>query len=146
MSPLVQLRLAAAAAILLLAGLGLWYLHHDGYEEGKTEVQAQWVAERERLANEHAAALAAYADKLQHAEEQHDQDQAAIDRLHDDAQRVHIHLPTCPAAPGAGKDGSAGVFPATVDRLFAEFQDRVGGLIRRCDQLNIDAIRANAGR
>jgi hypothetical protein len=147
MSPLMQAKLAGGVALILLVCLGIWFLHHDGYEAGKTEVQAEWYAERTRIAEEQKAALAAYADKLKKAEEQHDQDQAAIDDLHDAAGRVRIHLPACTgnARPGGNQDGSAGVFPDRVDQLFAEFQARTGSLIRRCDQLNIDAIRANSG-
>ncbi len=133
--------------LLLLLALGLWRLYHGGYQAGRAEVQAQWDAERIRRDEAERDALLAYADQVKHAQEQHDHDQTTIDTLADDARRVRIHLPACPGAaarPGPGADGAAGVFSAGVDQRFAEFQQRVGGLIRRCDQLNIDAMRANA--
>jgi hypothetical protein len=144
MPTLAELRLAGIGILALLVGLGLWYLHHDGYEEGKTEVQAAWEANKLKQAEAQKAALVVYAQKLQLSEEQHDQDQAVINQLHDDAQRVRIHF--MPACAGAGKNGKAGVLSGTVDTLFAGFQERVGGIIARCDQLNIDAIRANGSR
>jgi hypothetical protein len=144
MPPLAQLRLVGAGFLILLAGFGLWYLHRDGYEEGKTEVQAKWNADKLKQAEAQEQALIAYANQLKLAEEQHDHDQAVIDRLHDDARRVRIHF--IPACAGAGQDGAAGILPARMDQLFAGFQERVGGIIARCDQLNIDAIRANGGR
>jgi len=147
MMPLAQLRLIGAGVLVVLVGFGLWYLYHSGYEAGKNEVQTEWYAEREHIAEQQKAALIAYADKLKQAEEQHDQDQVTIDDLHDAADRVRIHLPACPgnAVSGANSGGAAGLLPNRVDQLFAEFQTRVDGLIRRCDQLNIDAIRANGG-
>jgi hypothetical protein len=136
-----------ALGLMLLIGCGLWRLYHGGYEAGRAEVQAQWDAETIRRDEAQRDALLAYAAKVKQAQEQHDHDQTTLDTLADDARRVRIHLPACAAAAagsGAGADGAAGVFSARVDQRFAEFQQRVGGLIRRCDQLNIDAMRANA--
>lgn len=144
----VQVKLIAGVILLALAGFGLWYLRHEGYEEGKTEVTAEWKADQLMLAEAQKLALISYAEKINQAEVQHDQDQALIDRLHNDAGRVRIHLPACPAnaaVTGPGQNGTAGVLSNRVDQRFAEFQARVGSLIARCDQLNIDAIRANAG-
>ena len=148
MTPLAQAKLVGAMAFAALLGLGLWYLYHGGYEAGADAVRKDWYAERSKMAEEQNAALTAYADKLKQAQEQHDEDQATIDDLHDAAVRVRIHLPACPGngAPGQNPDGAAGLLPNRVDQLFAEFQARVGGLVRRCDQLNIDAIRANGGQ
>ncbi len=148
MMPALQLRLIGAGILALLIGFGLWYLHHDGYETGKTEVLVAWDADKLKQAEAQRQALVAYAEKLKQAEEQHDQDQAVIGDLADRARRVRVtFMPACGSA-GAGfdPDGKAGVFSNRVDRLFAEFQQRVGGLIARCDQLNIDAIRLSASR
>lgn len=142
-----QIKACLSLALAALVGFGLWYLHRDGYEAGKNEVQVQWDADKIKRDEAQRDALIAYADKLKQAEVQHDQDQAVIDKLHDDAGRVRIHLPTCSTAnSGPGEDGKAGVLSARVDAVFADFQDRVGGIIRRCDQLNIDAIRENGER
>lgn len=154
MNPLAWLRadlwmVKLGAGLLLLAalGFGLWYLHHDGYEAGRNEILARWNADKRDQAVAQKAALAAYAQQLTLAEAQHDKDQALIDHLHTAAGRVRIHLPACPghaAATAAHPDGTGGLFPASVDRSFAAFQDEVSGIIARCDQLNIDARRANA--
>ena len=149
MTPLAQARLVVAIAAVALLGVGLWYLRHSGYEAGKNEVQVQWDTDRIKRGEAQKDALVAYANRISQAEVQHDNDQALINRLHDAAGGVRIHLPACPsvtAASDADQDRAAGVFQPGVDQRFAEFQERVGGLIRRCDQLNIDAIRANTGR
>lgn len=137
-----------AGALSLLAGMayGLWSLYHAGYQAGANEIQIRWDADKLRREDAQRAGLLAYAAKINQAQEQHDHDQATIDTLADTARRLRIHLPACGAraAASAGPNGAAGLFPAGVDQGFAEFQARIGGLIRRCDQLNIDAIRANA--
>ncbi len=140
------LKAAGVLGLLALVALGLWRLYQGGYQAGRAEAQAQWEAEGIRRDEAQRDALLAYADTVKQAQEQHDHDQAAIDTLADDARRVRIHLPACASAAAgarAGANGSAGIFPAGVDQRFAEFQERVGSLIRRCDQLNIDATRAN---
>ncbi len=142
-----QFRLIAAAILLALAGAGLWYLHHDGYEAGRTEVEAAWESDKLKQARAQQAALIAYAEKIRQAEDQHDQDQNTIDSLAADARRLRIHLPACPGAQGGpDQNGAAGAFSAGVDQRFREFQERVGSLVARCDQLNIDAIRVNKSR
>ncbi len=144
MIPLLQPRHLIGIVLAILAGVGLWYLHHDGYEEGRAEVQVAWDADRLQRDEQQKAALVEYANRLNQAEVQHDQDQALINQLHDAAGRVRIHLPACPGnAAGAGENGSAGVLSDRMDQRFAELQERIGSLIARCDQLNIDAIRAN---
>ena len=119
------------ASFIALVGLG-------GYWKGRNDAN-QAAIERER------DALIKYTEKLKQAGEQHDQDQSTIDRLAADARRVRIHVPTCPST-AAGQDGSAGVFQQRVDEEFGKFRTRVGELVQRCDQLNIDAIRANSER
>lgn len=145
---LLYLKIGAALAILAAVGYGLLALYHAGYHAGANQVHVQWDADKIRAAEAQKAALLAYATQLNQAQEQHDHDQATIDTLAGDARRLRIHLPTCGNAAAAGQnpDGSTGAFPAGVDQLFADFQERVGGIIRRCDQLNIDAIRANGSR
>jgi len=141
-------RIIGAASLLLLVGFGLWQLHHSGYVAGRNAVQVAWDADRLRMAETEHAAQLAYEERMQHAQQQHDLDQARIERLHAAAGRVRIHLPTCPPRPDdtAATDGGARLLSERVDRRLAEFQARVGRLIARCDQLNIDAIRANEPR
>lgn len=143
---MIYARMIGAAALLLLIGFGLWQLHHSGYVAGRNAVQVEWDADRIRMAEADHAMRVKYEERMKHAQQQHDLDQGRIDRLHAAAGRVRIHLPTCHARAGTAgsEDGNAGVLSEKVDRRFAEFQASVGRIIARCDQLNIDAIRANA--
>jgi len=122
-------RLLLIAACVIAAGLG-------GYFKGRSDANMAALAREQ-------AALIEFNHKLQNAGVQHDEDQAVINRLSADVGRVRVHIPACPTVT-ANPDGSAGVFSDRVDALFAELQDRTGALIQRCDQLNIDARRANA--
>lgn len=143
-----QLKLIVAVILLAFAGLGLWYLYHCGYLAGEDEIQVKWDADKVRRDEAQKDALITYANQLRDKEIQHDKDQAVINQLADDARRVRIHLPVCPdntASAAAGQNGEAGLLSGRMDQLFAEFQTKVGSLIARCDQMNIDAIRANAG-
>lgn len=63
MTPLAQAKLVGCIVLLALIGAGLWYLHHDGYEAGKTEVQAAWEAEKLKAGEAQKAALLAYAEE-----------------------------------------------------------------------------------
>ena len=142
---MMSLKAVAALGAAALLALGLWRLYHAGYEAGRAGVQAQWDADTIRRDAAQRDALLAYAGRLNQAEARHDQDQALIDHLADDARRLRIHLPACgQAGAGPGADGSAGLFPGRVDESFARLQARAGRLFARCDQLNIDAMRANA--
>ncbi len=149
MTPLAQAKLVLGIVLAILTGLSLWYLHYDGYEAGKDEVQVQWDADKIQRDVQQKEALIAYANRISLAEVQHDQDQALINQLHDAAGRVRIQLPAYPggaAAAGADPNGKSGVLPNRVDESFARLQERAGRLFARCDRLNIDAIRANASR
>ena len=143
---MIYARALGALGLVLVIGLGLWRLYHSGYQAGRAEVQAQWDADRIRRDAVQRGALLAWAARLKHAQEQHDHDQVTIDRLAADARRVHIHLPAgCDTAASADDPHrAAGLLSNRVDQSFARLQARAGGLFSRCDQLNIDAIRANA--
>lgn len=145
----VQLKVVGYVLLLACAGMGLWYLYHSGRQAGREEVQVQWDADKIQRDVQQKKALIAYANRISLAEVQHDQDQALINQLHDAVGRLRIQLPACPggaAASGADPDGKSGVLPNRVDESFARLQERAGRLFARCDQLNIDAIRANAAR
>lgn len=145
---LLWLKVAGALAILAAIGYGLWSLYHAGYQAGANEIQIQW--DKDKIARDEAKwqALQALNAKINQAQEQHDHDQVTIDTLADDARRLRIHLPTAcdAAAAGADPDRAARLLSDRVDASFAELQDRAGRLFTRCDQLNIDAIRANSAR
>ncbi len=144
--PTIQIKLIAAAIVLVLAGFGLWHLYHTGYQAGKNEVQVKWNADNIQRDEAQKQALVAYANRITTAQEQHDHDQVLLTQLHDDLGRLRIHLPTCPDQSAKNSNGGTGVLSNRVDESFARLQERAGRLFTRCDQLNIDAIRANAGR
>lgn len=122
----------AGVAVVALALYGLyWAIDDRGYQRGKNDERAAQLEAAKKLI-----------ERFNQAEVQHDQDQATIARLAADAQRVRVHIPTCPAS-SADTDGSARVLSNGVDEEFGRLQTRVGELVERCDQLNIDAIRAN---
>lgn len=139
------IRLAGAVATVVAVAYGLWAVYHAGYKAGANEIQTRWDADKISRAAAERNALLAYAAKINQAQEQHDHDQDTIDTLADHARRVRIHLPAC-TSTDAGAHRATGLFSADVDQDFAAFQESLGQLIRRCDQLNIDAIRANAAR
>lgn len=86
--------------------------------------------------------MAVYVEKVKQSEEQHDKDQATINRLATGSRRVRVVFPLCPK-PGKDSDAASRVLSDRMGELFAGFQARVGGIIEKCDQINIDAIRAN---
>lgn len=136
----VLIRIAAVVAIIAAISGGIWYIDHRGYQRGIAEMKAEADAANLKAAQD-------YIERLKSAGEQHDKDQATITRLAAAARGVRVHIPTCPAAAGAeNPDGGSGVFSERVDAEFVRFQTEVGQLVERCDQLNIDAIRANAVR
>lgn len=121
-------RILFIASCFVVVGFG-------GYWKGREDAN-QAAIERER------DALVKYTEKMKQAGEQHDQDQATIDRLAADARRVRVHFPTCPAT-AENPDGEAGILQRKLDDAFANLQDGTSALIQRCDRLNIDAIRTN---
>jgi len=138
--------------IILLIGLGAgslptWWItssYYQGMISAEHEAQQKLVIEQQK---QNRLALLAYAKRITEGNDQHDKDQIAINRLAADARRVSVHFPACPV-PGAAEPegnigGASGVLSNPVDAYFAEFQDGVGALIEKCEQLNIDAIRAN---
>jgi hypothetical protein len=139
MPPIWALKLAGVAILALSAYGVYWTVDNGGYQRGTAEIRQQWANANEIAEDQQAA-------RIKTAQEKHDADQADINRLAADARRVRVHFPTCPAAPSVeSTDGAGGVLPNRVDEEFGKFQEEVGRLIERCDQLNIDAIRQNEG-
>lgn len=140
---MIQAKVIGVLVLIVLIGFGLWSLYHAGYKAGNDDIQVKWDADKIQRDEAQTAALIAYADKIKLAQEQHDHDQTTINDLHDTAGRVRIHLSACTGTSGKDQDGKTRILPDRVDQLFADFQARVGGIIAKCDQLNIDAIRMN---
>ncbi len=81
---------------------------------------------------------------------QHGKDQIIIDRLAGqlaDANSLPIHFPTAKcsgnAKVGTDTNGASGMAESGVDAAFRHLQEGTGALIKRCSQLNIDAIQSN---
>ena len=131
---MIYLKLGA----LLLTAFVTWYATSDHYQKQLAEVQL-------------ATALAVQGElllrqeQLKLAGEQHAKDQTTINTLRDPAGRVRVVFPRCgeDAPTEENTDGRAGALSGQVDRAFAEFQEEVGRLVFRCDQLNVDAIEVN---
>lgn len=110
------------------------YIENIGYERCKTEQQAA-----------NLKAITEYAIRLKKAEEDRDAKQSIIDDLAAKSRSVRIHLPVCGNNPApTNQNGGTGTLPNRVDEGFAELQSRAGELFKRCDELNLDAIRSNA--
>lgn len=139
---LIAWLLSVAMVLLSLYGMYRYGRHVEALDQ--TAERDKAVAEQQE---KNRLALLAYAKKITDAGVQHDQDQAVVNRLSADLRRVSIHIPTCPV-PGVAEaatdsHGGSGVLSEKVDGIFADFQAETGRLIERCDQLNIDARRAN---
>jgi hypothetical protein len=127
----------------LLIGFALaGALFITGWHFGASNVQQNWEKERATQQADAMSAMKAHAEMIRKADEQHDKDNIAIVSLHTDVERLRntVHLPTC----SKDSDEAGRVLSASVDRLFGEFQERIGGLIQECDTLNSDAIRSNS--
>ena len=138
--------------ILFATFVALFFLftHLEAYEYGKASVQKQDAAALKKRQIENQRMVDEAEAKLKKAQENYDAQTTTVTNLtHQLAGMQPIHFPRCPSAvpttpqTGAGKDGSAGVLPDSVDKLFADFQARTGTLIERCAKLNLGAIRLN---
>lgn len=123
---------------LLLTAFVTWYATSDHYQKQLVEVQldtAQAVQQE----------LLKQQENIRLAGEQHAKDQTVINALRDRPERVRVVFPQCggDTCGEENTDGRAGALSGQVDRVFAEFQEEVGRLVFRCDQLNIDAIEMN---
>jgi hypothetical protein len=139
----VYANLIASIGILI----GLAFLLYQAEQYGERKVTAKWNEDKLLRSDEARAGLIAYANKITEGDTQHAKDQIAINNLRDAAGRVRVEFPAavCPAAQaGDSTHGAAGVLPNRVDKEFAVLQERVGEIIQRCDQLNIDTINLNA--
>ena len=145
----IQFKLIAWALSLVAVAAILFEAYHYGRHVQSLQddqIRNQAIQAQEQR---NQAALKTYAVSLTKAGAQHDQDQRSINSLHDQLGRVRVRFPsTCSMSenpkPSADSGGAARVLPESVDGLFADLQARVGKLVQRCDQLNIDAIRQNA--
>jgi hypothetical protein len=150
MNPLFsQLKLAIGAVIILFTIYCTWYITSDHYQKQIVEIQLGMATATQTQLLADQQALIEEAAKRKLAEEDHAKDQLYINNLHDDAKRVQIHSICGGAMPPANKTGAdpdraARLLSDRVDAAFAELQSRVGQLVQRCDQLNIDARLSNA--
>ena len=119
--------IAALVLFICLAG--------GGYLKGRHDEAADAIETQRN-------GLLAYAERIKQGVEQNDKDRIAIDNLHNDVERLRntVHIPTCTQDTNeAGR-----VLSVEVDRLFGQFQERISGLVKECDDINASAIRANS--
>ena len=121
---------------LIVLCVTLWagykYADYQGYQRCLKETQA---------ANLDLAI--AYANRIVKAEGERDANQTIIDDLVAKSRRVQIHIPICQTAGGENSNGTAGILSQRVDTAFGKFQDGATELLKRCDELNADAIKVN---
>lgn len=127
------LRIGLAFAVSGLIYGGYRQIEGNGYERCEADM-------RDAVAQ----SISAYQMRLKKAEEERDAKQVMVDRLAADVRRLRIHLPTCPDGTSENQNGGTGAFSDGVDESFARLQERTTELIRRCDELNLDAIKTNA--
>lgn len=136
MNPILMARLLGLAVIIGVLYGAYFFIDRNGYQ---------------RCQQEHAKADKAeaikQAQKIKEAAERHDEDQLTINNLARDLdKRMRVHIPVCPTSPQGNQNGGSGAFPEKVDRAFGQLQSGVDEIVRRCDQLNVDAIEANNSR
>ena len=91
------------------------------------------------------AGLLAYAERIVLSGVQNDKDQLTINNLSADVKRLRIKIPAVCHEATTHTGGAGRTLSDDMENALAEFTDQVGQLILRCDQLNIDAVRANGG-
>lgn len=134
----LMLRLLGTVVMALALYGAYWSIDSSGYNRGVAEVDGKYRAAEIERDKEQAA-------RNKNAQEKHDADQKTIARLAADARRLRVNFPVCVAsASGEGSNGAGRVLPNRVDEEFAIFQEEVGRLVERCDQLNNDTLRQNA--
>lgn len=140
MPSILMLRLLGVA-IIALALYGLyWSIDNGGYERGIEEMTGKYREAEIKRDKEQA-------ERIKTAQEKHDADQKTIARLAADARRVRVNFPDCSAITSSeGADGGSRIFQQRIDSAFGKFQQGLEELVLRCDQLNIDSIRANNER
>ncbi len=130
----MDLTIKLAVAVVAIAGMvgAVIYADHRGYQRCQLEMAAMTA----RIMEE-------YNKKITEAEEQRDANQVIIDNLRIESSRVRIHLPACPSSVPQNQNGNSGVLSQRVDQSFANLQERATELFKRCDELNLDAIKLN---
>jgi len=130
--PLLQRVTFIALATLTIA----YFLYSKGFHDAELESAARELN-----------SLVLYAENIKKASETHDTNQGIIDSLADNARsRVSVQFNSL-ETPKRNHPGRASrPFPKKLDEEFGRFQESIGILMRRCDQLNIDAIRSNESK
>jgi len=125
-----------AALVIALFGAGV--------KSGMMYVQSQWNAQKSADSEENKNVVLEYANELVRKGEEHDTNQGIIDSLAIAAAgRVRVHFPICKSAKEADKDGGSRLLSERTDEIYGNHAERVGRIIKRADQLNIDAIEVN---
>ena len=148
---LMWIKIGAVALVLLVSNIGTWRATSNSYQKdiAKTALNQEKLVNAGLLQREQT--IKQQVDQIKDAGETHAKDQILIntlsDSLHTERLRKPVHIPVITQCPdgkaGSSTDRASGVLSDRVDAAFANFQDGVDGLIRRCDQLNIDTKQMN---
>ncbi len=136
------------ATIAAIFGTGV-YVARDHYLAKIETMRADYESAYTEAVNLQLAEIQAHQTDVTNSENQHATDQLTINDFAFRAASMRVHIPirggTSDQRNTAGSDTNraGGVFSAGVDKLFADLQGRIGSLIERCDQLNIDARQFN---
>lgn len=129
---ILMLRLLVVTAILLAVYGSYSYVENKGYNRAKAEMEA---VDNLKLKD--------HIEKLKQAGEQHEKDQSTINRLSVESSRLRVKFPVCNSSSEENTDGGTRILSDRMEQGFAELQGKVGEMMLRCDQLNIDAIESN---
>ena len=147
---MISLLLKAApylAAAGLLSGV-YFYIHHDGFVEGKNDIQQKWDKEKEEQAQAHLKAVLGQQKIDQQRETTQHENLNEIDRLRANNHALWLRLPKTPCPAGLppdnpASDAASGVVHAPVsggaeqalnefDRTYSDEALRADQIIERC--------------
>ena len=154
MNILLIKKLSPYAIAFILVAFGMYKAEQFGERRIRAEWDAQKIQDEKAVIKQLAdlqVKLVAQQQQTAKAEEDKNVNQAIIDSLHDhivSLPSTHIPINRCAVSAGGSSvpdtSGAARIFSEQLDKSFADLQSRIGKIIERCDQLNVDAIELNA--
>lgn len=132
-------KLGAIAALLVLVGLGGFWLYDRTWDKGYSQHKLEMVAASAKVLADHVLVV-------KKAGEDHAKNQLTINSLATQLgrMRVKVTVPSCPTSAEEGSDGRAREFSDKLNEALGRLQESDGSAAQRCDQLNIDSIESNA--
>ena len=152
MNPLLLIRVLPYLAGIGLAFGAYFYVHHNGYVEGKNDTQQKWDKEKAQQAQTHLQAIVAQQNLDKKREATQHENLNEIDRLRANNHALWLRLPKapCPAGLPANNqtsDAASGVVHAQVssssadsaeqainefDRTYSDEALRADQIVERC--------------